>query len=669
MGSVEKNNILDNEALNDITKEFKEITEDPTQFLLVVPTKKQEDIKTLLQKTYQACVRNDESSKNALEILPELVVEDMDEEQIWQQLELRNNSILSALVENASKLLSLKEEKLEVRLDEDDNQEMEEEIEESENEVEDNSGDADLFNGQRDDESVEKQEVYQKKKENKKKRKGRTSVVDDKFFKLSEMEAFLEDEDAKEMRRQNKKGGSALDATVDYFADDLGIEDAEEDDEDGNPAYNEFFDDDDVDADESMEKETKKQKDHFKETHSDDDEDMSVDENEDDEEENEDDEEENEAEDDEDEDMQSEDENEVKTSNEGLQPASSGSDDSEDEEERKADQPQSSYEIRQSRLEQRIREYEEEVLGEKPWQLRGEVQATSRPANSLLEELLEFESTVRPAPIITEHTTRCLEDIIKQRIKDQAWDDPQTKMRPVQSPHEFRKQLILDQEKSKESLAQVYEKEYQKELDKFDPNRADAAEEESKEHIEIKQLMRALFVKLDALSNFHFTPKPVAPEARIITNTPAVNMEEVAPVAVSDAKLLAPEEVYRGPKNELLGKTERNRTDKNRERRKKKQKQRVINRLLDEKSKKKQELGIAPTKKEENAKLLKSLTKHRNVEKLNTTSDDQRALKSSKSFFSKLQDTTSVAGQAAIAAKAKKQKSTGKALTAKRVKL
>lgn len=35
MGTVEKNNILDNETLNEITKEFQEITEDPTQFLLV----------------------------------------------------------------------------------------------------------------------------------------------------------------------------------------------------------------------------------------------------------------------------------------------------------------------------------------------------------------------------------------------------------------------------------------------------------------------------------------------------------------------------------------------------------------------------------------------------------------------------------------------------------
>ncbi|XP_036321496.1 U3 small nucleolar ribonucleoprotein protein MPP10 [Rhagoletis pomonella] len=661
MASVTKGLLSEDETFIEIDKEFKEITDDPTQFLLVVPPKKQEDIKSLLQKTYKACVKNDETIKNAPEILPELFVEDMDEEQIWQQLELRNNTVFSALLENASKLLSLREEKLEVRLDEDENQEGgEEDSVESEDETEMNDDEHELFSGE-DDEEDEEQLVNLSGKESKKKRKLRSSVVDDKFFKLSEMEEFLEEEDAKEMRRNKRKTEDSIDAGVNYFAEDLGIEDDDDDNEaEANPTYKDFFDED------GEENEGTKEpvKDHFKDE-------PSKDEIEETQEEKAEDSEEVEEEDGEIEKLKNDDgdSNEDVSTKEALQTASSGTDDSEDDAGAREEQPQSSFEIRQARLMQRIREYEDEVLGTKPWQLKGEVQAQSRPANSLLEEFLEFDSTVRPAPIMTEQTNLCLEDIIKQRIRDQAWDDPQPKIRPVQSPHEFRKQLILDQEKSKESLAQVYEKEYQKELDKLDPNRGDVAAEESKEHKEIKQLMRSLFIKLDALSNFHFTPKPVAPEAKIITNTPAVAMEEVAPVVVSDAKLLAPEEVYRGPKHELLGKTERNRTDKNRERRKKKQKQRVINRVLEEKNKKKQELGIAPTKKEENAKLLKSLTKHRNVEKLNATSDDHRALKSSKSFFSKLQDTTSGAGQAALAAKAKKQKSTGKAMTAKRVKL
>lgn len=65
----------------------------------------------------------------------------------------------------------------------------------------------------------------------------------------------------------------------------------------------------------------------------------------------------------------------------------------------------STFELRQERLQQKITELEENAISEKPWTLKGEIAADSRPQNSLLEEILEFDLTSKPGKSILTKTS------------------------------------------------------------------------------------------------------------------------------------------------------------------------------------------------------------------------------------------------------------------------
>lgn len=124
--------------------------------------------------------------------------------------------------------------------------------------------------------------------------------------------------------------------------------------------------------------------------------------------------------------------------------------------------------------------------------------------------------------------------------------------------------------------------------------------------------MKDLFSKLDTLSNFFYTPKPASSELKIITNLPTISMEEVAPLATSEAMQLAPEEIKRKNKGDVFGQSERTKTDKNRERRKKKvfQKEKQI------REDKHAEKGAKFQNKLQQKKMVEKVTKSRNVEKV-----------------------------------------------------
>ncbi|XP_006663801.1 U3 small nucleolar ribonucleoprotein protein MPP10 [Oryza brachyantha] len=188
----------------------------------------------------------------------------------------------------------------------------------------------------------------------------------------------------------------------------------------------------------------------------------------------------------------------------------------------------------------KIEDIEKANLEPSTWTMQGEVNASSRPKNSALEVDLDFEHNVRPAPVITEEVTASLEEMIKKRIIEGHFDDVEKPPPlPSKAPKEHKE---LDESKSKKGLAELYEDDY--------AQKAGLAAAPLSISDELKKEANALFkricLKLDALSHFHFAPKPVIEDMSIQANVPALAMEEIAPVAVSDAAMLAPEEIFEG---------------------------------------------------------------------------------------------------------------------------
>ena len=80
----------------------------------------------------------------------------------------------------------------------------------------------------------------------------------------------------------------------------------------------------------------------------------------------------------------------------------------------------------------------------------------------------------------------------------------------------------------------------------------DEEEEDKPETLdEIKKKMKDLFSKLDTLTHYHYTPQAIHADVKVIRNLPTISMEEVAPVAMSGATLLAPQEIADKKKGKL----------------------------------------------------------------------------------------------------------------------
>ncbi|RZC72017.1 hypothetical protein C5167_035209 [Papaver somniferum] len=223
----------------------------------------------------------------------------------------------------------------------------------------------------------------------------------------------------------------------------------------------------------------------------------------------------------------------------------------------------STYEKEQKKQRAKIEEMEKANMETKSWNMLGEVSAAERGKNTALEVDLDFEHNVRPAPVITEEVTQSLEDLIKKRVLEGHFDDVQkAPSLPSAAPKEYKE---IDENKNTEGLHKSYENEYLQQTGLVPESFSDERKKEA------SLLFQKLCYKLDALSHFHFTPKPIIEDMSIQVNVPALAMEEIAPLVVSDATMLAPEEVFAG-KGDIKEEAELTQAERKRRRASKKRK-------------------------------------------------------------------------------------------------
>ncbi|KKA26968.1 hypothetical protein TD95_004056 [Thielaviopsis punctulata] len=242
----------------------------------------------------------------------------------------------------------------------------------------------------------------------------------------------------------------------------------------------------------------------------------------------------------------------------------------------------SAHERRQAKLAEEIRKLEAAAVEKRQWTLSGEAAAADRPANSLLEEDLDFEYVGKPVPMITPAVTEGIEEMIKRRILAREFDEI-IRRRPETASADTRRGLVeIDDTKSKKGLAEIYEEEHIKNTNP-DSYVSKADEKLQREEAEVEAMWKSVCAKLDALSSWHYKPKPVEPTLSVVSDVAKVAMEDAMPTTaqgVTNESALAPQEVYTATaaKGEVvtkgglpLAKQELSRDDKQRLRRREKE--------------------------------------------------------------------------------------------------
>lgn len=179
--------------------------------------------------------------------------------------------------------------------------------------------------------------------------------------------------------------------------------------------------------------------------------------------------------------------------------------------------------IDENQIFSQIKEIEQKMISnKKEWSTRGEILGKERPKDSLLTKAMDFEVALKAPPIPDREYTDKLEAMIKQRIKDDLFDDPIKKQIINLNENKRANDNELNFDKSKKGLGEIYEEKY------LGNEKTETKADEIKKDCD--DLCNKLFDIFKQMTNGSATPYGIRgkQENEInITNMPAIQIEEV----------------------------------------------------------------------------------------------------------------------------------------------
>lgn len=228
--------------------------------------------------------------------------------------------------------------------------------------------------------------------------------------------------------------------------------------------------------------------------------------------------------------------------------------------------------LEQSRQKTRttIEAIEDASVQSKPWALRGEVSAFSRPKDSLLQTEVQHDISARSSAYVDTETNRSIEELIKQRILDGLFDDVTLAMPEhyhSNQKNKFSRNELpeISQDRPAEGLAELYAREFAEEKAQAKKQVQTSVsvqrvedETETEDQREVNEMFDKLARKLNSLSSLRYMPTGdvVKPEILVSQNVKSISAEDAVPDSVSGGDILAPHEVYTADKNSAKGEIE-----------------------------------------------------------------------------------------------------------------